>query len=229
MTRVIAINGSPRAEKGYTEKILVPFLEGMRQFAAETEVVYLKPLDIKPCAGEFICWEKRPGECHINDDMQELYPRIKRAEILVLATPVYIPLPGKMQDFINRLMPLLKPYISYKRGRTRAVFRSDVEIRNMVLVSSCGWWEKGNFATVVRIAKELASDASVEFAGALLRPHAGELTRNVQAAGLVTAAAFTAGREVIQKGMINRETLDAVAQPLIGAEEFRKDFNGITE
>ena len=104
-------------------------------------------------------------------------PTLREADILVLATPVYIPLPGEMQNLINRLCPLVKPKLETREGRTRARFHDEVRIQRIALVSTGGWWEKGNFGTVGRIAQELAESASVKFAGALLRPHAGLMRR----------------------------------------------------
>jgi len=172
MAKAVVINGSPRKDKGNTAMILDPFIHGMTEAGADVEVFYTKNLKVKPCTGQLQCWGKTPGECYIKDDMQKLYPKLREADILVLATPVYIPLPGEMQNVINRLCPLLDPFLEFREGRTRAMFRKDVGIRKIVLVSTGGWWEKANFGTVVRITEELAKDASVEFAGAVLRPHA---------------------------------------------------------
>ena len=60
--------------------------------AVEVEVLYTKRLSIKPFTGELHCWYKTPRECHIQDDMQLIYPKLREPEILVLATPVYISL-----------------------------------------------------------------------------------------------------------------------------------------
>ena len=98
----------------------------------------------------------------------------------------------------------------------------------MVLVSTGAWWEKGNFDTVIRIVEELAEDASVEFAGALIRPHAflmrrqGELTDDGEA---IVDAARRAGHELIEDGHMDDETLDAISRPLIGREELRLRYN----
>ena len=223
MSKVVAINGSPRMEKGNTFLVLAPFLQGMKEAGAEVELFYASRLDVEPCTGEFSCWNEKPGECYIEDDMQDLYPRLREAEILVLATPVYIPLPGEMQNLINRLCPLIDPALETRDGRTRARFHEDVVINKIVLVSSSGWWEMGNFDTVVRIARELAEDASVEFAGAVLRPHAylmkeaGELTVEGKA---VQEAARRAGYELVKEGSMKQETLDMVNRPLISREEY---------
>ena len=227
--KVIAINGSPRMEKGYTALILTPFIQGMIDAGAKVELFYVRRLKIKPCTcGEMYCWYKKPGECCIKDDMQLLYPQLREADILVLATPVYIPLPGEMQNFINRLCPLINPLLENREGRTRARFHKQVKIRKIVLVSTGGWWEKANFETVVRITEELAKDASVEFAGAVLRPHAflmkkkGKLTKDGED---VLNTVKRTGHELIKKGRMNKETLEKISRPLISEEELRRRYN----
>jgi multimeric flavodoxin WrbA len=105
LTKVVAINGSPNMDKGSTAKILGPFLDGMREAGASVELFYAKQLDVKPCTGELRCLREKPGQCYIDDSMQSLYPRLRDADILVLATPIYNPLPEEMQNLLNRLTP----------------------------------------------------------------------------------------------------------------------------
>ncbi|NIP66973.1 iron-sulfur flavoprotein [Candidatus Bathyarchaeota archaeon] len=219
------MSGSLRMEKGRTAMILNPFLEGMKEAGASVESFYVKRLKIKSCTGCFSCWREKPGECYISDDMELLYPKLRKADILVLATPVYVPLPGEMQNLMNRLVPLLEPFLQMRTGRTRARFRQGVKISEIVLVSTCGWWEKGNFGTVLRIAEEFAEDASVEFAGALLRPHAGFLGENKEKTTDVLEAAKQAGSQLVKKGRISKETLEIVSQPLISEEERMRRYN----
>jgi len=229
MSKAVAINGSPRMGKGYTAMVLSPFVQGMMDAGSDVEVFYASRLKIKPCAcGEMYCWYKKPGECCIKDDMQLLYPKLREAEILILTTPVYVPLPGGMQDIINRLCPLIKPFLEIREGRTRARFHEEVGIQKIVLVSTGGWWEKGNFGTVMRIAEEFAEDASVEFAGAVLRPHAflmkekGQLTEEGEA---VLNAVRRAGYELVNDGVMSKETLEAISRPLISEDELRRIYN----
>jgi multimeric flavodoxin WrbA len=229
MSKAVAVNGSPRSEKGYTAMVLARFIQGMTDANFDVELFGAARLDIKPCGcGEMYCWYKKPGECCIKDDMELLYPKLREAHTLVLATPVYIPLPGQMQDFLNRLCPLMNPVLETREGRTRGRLREDVQIKRIVLVSTGGWWEKENFGTVVRIAQELAEDASVEFAGAVLRPHAflmtqaGELTEDGEA---VLDMARQAGYELGKDGVMNAETLEAISRPLITEDELRRRFN----
>ena len=140
MNKVVAINGSPRKGKGNTAMVLNSFLEGIAENGTGIELFYASELKVKPCAcGEMQCWYASPGECCINDDMRQLYPKLKTAEILIIATPVYIPLPGDLQNIINRLCPLVEPFLEFRAGRTRARLRKDVNIKKYVLVSTGGW------------------------------------------------------------------------------------------
>jgi multimeric flavodoxin WrbA len=227
MTRVVVINGSPRMERGYTALLLSPFIEGMTDAGCGVELFHASRIKVKPCAcGKMCCWTEMPGECCIKDRMELLYPRLREADVLVLATPVYIPLPGDMQNIINRLCPLLDPALEFRKGRTRARFRKDVRIQSVALVSAGGWWERQNFGTVLRIVKEFAEDASVSFAGAVLRPHAGamkregELTRGGRG---VLDAVRKAGYELGKDGAMRRETLKAISRPLISRAEFWRE------
>jgi multimeric flavodoxin WrbA len=228
MSKAVVINGSPRMERGNTAMVLSPFVEGMKDAGSHVELFYASRLKVKPCAcGTMYCWTKMPGECCIKDKMDLLYPKLREADIVVLATPVYIPLPGDMQNIINRLCPLVDPVLDFHKGRTRAKFHKDVRIRAIALVSTGGWWEKGNFGTVVRIVKELAENASVDFAGAVLRPHAhairrkGELTQDGRA---VLDAVQRAGYDLVKHGVMKQDTLAAISRPLISRAEFWREW-----
>jgi len=204
--------------------ILDSLVEGMTNDGCNVELFYASRLKVKPCAcGRMYCWSEMPGECCIKDKMELLYPKLREADILVLATPVYTPLPGDMQNIINRLCPLLDPVLEFHDGRTRAKLRKDVRIRAIALVSTGGWWEKANLGTVVRIIEEFAADASVKFAGAVLRPHAGlmrhegELTKDGES---VLSAVRSAGYDLAQHGVMKQEVLEEISRPLISQAEF---------
>lgn len=207
-------------EKSTTSKILTPFLEGIEEAGASVELFYAKRLNVKPCAGELYCWNKKPGQCYIKDNMQSLYPKLRDADILVFATPVYIPLPGEMQNLINRLVPLLDPVLKRRNGRTRVRFRADVKISKIVLVSTSGWWETGNFGTVLRIIKEFAKDANVEFAGALLRPHSRFMAENKEKTEEILEAARRAGYQLGKEGRMSKDLLKTISQPLISEKKW---------
>jgi len=225
LTEVMALSGSLRRDKSSTSEILIPFLDGMKDAGASVTLHYVKDLRISPCIGDFHCWYTKPGHCRIKDDMQRLYPEIRKADILVLAIPVYIPLPGEMQNLLNRLCPLIEPVLMKRAGRTRARLHKNVNLSKVVLISSCGWWERANMGTVVRIVQELAEDMSVEFSGAVLRPHSSLLPRNKKKEKEVLGASRRAGYELVKNGKMPKRTLDKIAQPLVTESEYRRRSN----
>lgn len=225
MERIVAINGSARLKKGFTEMFLQMFLAGAQDAGAEVELFYASQLDVKPCIGDFQCWFEKPGVCVHEDEMGRLLAAIRAADVLVLGMPVYIPLPGAMQNILNRMCPLFAPELEFRDGRTRAQLHRDVSLRQLVLVSVSGWWEVGNMDTVVRIARELAADMSVEFAGALLRPHAQVMEDAELGDPKVLEAAREAGRQLVSEGRMDPATLAEASRPLIAEEELRRRQN----
>lgn len=229
MPRVIVVNGSPNRADGQTGLVLAPFVDGMREAGAEVEIICVEDVQPMPCAcGQMYCWYTEPGMCCLQDGMQETYPRLRAAQTLVLATPVYIPLPGTMQNFVNRLCPLIVPCLATRAGRTRARWRDDVRIERVALVATGAWWEKANLETVRRIAVEIAENASVPFAGAALRPHAWLMrdASGLTPAGQAVAAALReAGVELVTAGQIDDATAAAISQPLISQAELLRRYN----
>ena len=198
----------------------------MKESGCETDVRYASRLKVEPCAcGRMYCWNVKMGECCFRDDMQTLYAKLKAAEILVLATPLYIPLPGAMQNVLNRLCPLLEPELTNNHGRTRVRFRNDVNIRKIVLLATGGWWEVENLDRLVLIVREIAEDANVEFAGAVLRPHASSLRRSGKVTPdgeSVLAAVKSAGKQLIVDGKMDPDTLKQISRPLVTLNEFMR-------
>lgn len=224
--KVLAINSSAQMGKGDTAQILNPFLEGMKEAGAEVTLHYTQKLSIKPCTGIFQCWYKTPGKCYINDDMQMLYPKLREADIWVFAIPVYLDMPGKMQIFLNRLMPIAGEKVVIRDGRMFPTLRKDVALKKVVLVSSCGFWGTDNFSVLLHFMKRLTKTLNVEFAAALLRPHGFIMKekQDEQTTKDILEAAKQAGHQLIQEGQIKLETLETIKQPLISLKELHKRY-----
>lgn len=225
LANVMVVNGSARTHKGHTAFVLTPFIEGMKKAGAKVELLYSKNQKIRPCIGCFKCWGETIGECFLEDDMKSIYSQLKETDILVLAIPVYIPLPGMMQNFINRLCPLVEPLLEYKAGRTRAKFHDDVKISKILGVITGGWWEIENLNVVLKIIEELALNASTEFSGALLRPHAYALREDTELNKEVLSTLETIGEKFISEGKITQEDLTFISQPLVDKEDYITTWN----
>lgn len=88
MIRVLVIQGSPRQRSNST-LLTDQILQGITSIQGDVEVetISLREKQIQPCLACDGCHRKRG--CVIEDDMQELYPLLDSADLLVVASPVY--------------------------------------------------------------------------------------------------------------------------------------------
>jgi len=101
MKKILGIVGSPR-RNGNTHVLVSRILDGARAEGANTETIVLQDLNISECDGCYACW-KGKHVCGKADDMKDLYPKIMRADAIVLGTPVYWFGPtALMKSFIDR-------------------------------------------------------------------------------------------------------------------------------
>ena len=222
--KVVAINGSPHGGKGNTALVLNPFLEGMSNAAQEVKVFETSAMTVHPCRGEYACWFRTPGRCFQDDDMRTLLPELLTANVLVLATPLYVDgMTGPLKMVVDRMISLGDPRMEYRDDHCRHLGRSDVQGRQMVLVSNCGFWELDNFDALVNHVKAIARNLNMVFAGALLRPHGAALKALLDQQAPVTDvvdAAQDAGRQLVEKGSIAPETLQVITRPLLPRDQY---------
>jgi multimeric flavodoxin WrbA len=108
----MGFNASPRKE-GNTFWAVNKILEGAAEQGAETQVWQFSDLEIKPCQGCLGC--VRSDKCAIIDDMQRVYAALKRADALVLGSPVYMgQMTAQAKTFIDRLFAQITPRFSPK-------------------------------------------------------------------------------------------------------------------
>jgi multimeric flavodoxin WrbA len=228
--KVLAINGSPRGEHGYTNKILQLLVEGIRDAGADVHVVQLAKHKIHHCSGELACWLKTPGQCIHRDDMAELLPMFDESEGIVFATPVYVDgMTGLMKNFIDRLVPTVHPFFEIRDNRMRHPKRENNIKQKVALVSVCGFTEMETFDPLVYHIKAICRNMDAKFAGTVLRPAAP----GMEPAALlhpfkirkVKKAIKEAGREFVSIGKIRTETSMAIFQELFTREQYVKEGN----
>ena len=84
---ILGLQGSPR-RKSNTDFLLSAFLETARKKGAETYTVEVCRKNIIPCKELIVCEKK--GLCPIDDDMKhQIYPLLRRADVVVAATPIF--------------------------------------------------------------------------------------------------------------------------------------------
>lgn len=216
--KVLAINGSPHMEEGNTAMILNPFLEGMKEAGSEVEVFYTRKLKIGACNGDMSCWFVNPGVCGQKDDMQMLLPKIKEADVIVWASPVYYAsATGPLKNLMDRQLPI------HMQGGPGA------KKQKAVLVSTCSAWELSMFDPLLLQMKAIYTrpDGSSDFAGALLRPMADGMKEMVKAGETalvegIFRGAREAGRQLAKEGTISEELQKQVSRELMPRDAYYK-------
>lgn len=107
--KILILNGSPRPD-GNTAAMIGAFLEGATDNGHEITVVQVCRKKIAGCLACEYCHTKGNGKCVQQDDMQEVYPLLDEAEMIILASPIYYhSFTGQLQCAINRIYALDKP------------------------------------------------------------------------------------------------------------------------
>ncbi len=83
---IVGLVGSARSH-GNTSTLVADALKAAEKMGARTRLITLPQLRIEGCRGCESC--ARDHRCVIDDDMQDLYPLLLRADGLVLGSPVY--------------------------------------------------------------------------------------------------------------------------------------------
>ena len=97
---VIGILGSPLTE-GNTAKLLDAALKGASDAGCTVEKIILANLDYQPCMEMMFC--KEHDTCIMDDDMQQVYGKIRDADSIIIATPIMtMGIPGKLKSFMDR-------------------------------------------------------------------------------------------------------------------------------
>ena len=101
---VLGLQGSPRTE-GNTSILLSTFLAEAERLGARTLCMDVALKDISPCQECGVC--EKEGFCPIDDDMQSIYPLLRQADIIVMATPIFFYGPtAQMKALIDRSQAL---------------------------------------------------------------------------------------------------------------------------
>ena len=104
MSSVLVISTSLRA-KSNSDILTESLIKGAREAGHEVEPISLKDKEVKFCIGCLAC--QKTQECVIKDDAVWMAEKVKNADTLVFATPIYYyEMSGQMKTLLDRLNPL---------------------------------------------------------------------------------------------------------------------------
>jgi len=101
---LLCFHGSPR-KNGNSEILLDAFLNGVQKGKADFEKIKLSQLKFKPCIECGKC--DTTGECVLSDDLTPIYEKLFKADVIVIATPIFFCNPTSyVQAFFERFQAL---------------------------------------------------------------------------------------------------------------------------
>ena len=162
--KILAIASSPR-RGGNSETMLDAAVEAARAAGAEVEKVALRDLGYRPCLNCGGC--SRTARCVQQDGYVDLNEKIRAADRLILAAPVYFAsLCAPMKCLIDRGQPFwVEKYVLKRQPAPRAIER------RALLVSCCGFAQGESFlANAEQIIKVYLLCQDIRYAGAVFEP-----------------------------------------------------------
>ena len=107
--QILVLNGSPRPN-GNTAQMIAAFHEGAESAGHKVNVVNVCRKKIAGCLACEYCHTNGNGACIQKDDMQEVYLLLEKADMLVIASPIYYHgITGQMKCAIDRFYAAAYP------------------------------------------------------------------------------------------------------------------------
>ena len=105
MKNILIISSSPR-KKGNSQILCEQFKKGAEAKGHQVKIVRIMEQNIGFCRACDGCM-RNGGTCVLKDDMAEILKMFQKADVLVLATPVYFyGISAQMKTFIDRTYPI---------------------------------------------------------------------------------------------------------------------------
>jgi multimeric flavodoxin WrbA len=188
--RVLGISGSPR-KGGNSDLLLEEALKGAEQEGAQIERLRLADFTLTPCRECHGC--DQSGQCVIQDDMQEIYPRLLEADIIILASPIFFyGITGWAKALVDRSQALwVRKYLLKDQG-----FLKGAKKRKGFFISLGATKGRRLFEGAILTVKYFFDAIHAEYAGELLfrgMDAKGDVLKHPEA----LEQAFEAGRKLV--------------------------------
>ena len=106
--KILVLNGSP-TPNGNTIALVNAFKEGAQSKGHDVNVINVAHKKVNGCMACNFC-KRSNGQCVQKDDMQEIYPAIQDADMLVFASPIYyFTMSAQLQSVIHRFYAINAP------------------------------------------------------------------------------------------------------------------------
>jgi len=165
VTKVLSINGS-YSDNGMTDQAVDAAVRALIDLGAEVEDIQLREHEIEFCLNCRACTQapgESPGQCVLDDGMQELLEKIEQADGYILAAPTNF---GSVTAIFKRFMERLIVYAYWPWSANKPVFRKAKSPRKKaILISSCaapgllGRWMNSTEKQLKMTAQTIGADS----------------------------------------------------------------------
>ena len=115
--KIIVLNGSPR-KNGNTSALVKAFREGAESAGHSVTEFWLGGMKINGCRGCCAGGKNPDSPCVQKDDMEQIYPAYKEADVVVLASPLYYwTISGQLKCAFDRLFAVAECDPNYTNPR----------------------------------------------------------------------------------------------------------------
>jgi multimeric flavodoxin WrbA len=119
--KVVVVLGSPRKD-GNSAALAEQVVLGARARGADVETFHLHEMNISPCDACDACRADSATDCVIDDQMRLLYPKLRSADALVIASPIYwFTMSAQTKLFMDRCYALGGPEGNALKGKQIAI------------------------------------------------------------------------------------------------------------
>ena len=102
LSNIVIFVGSVR-KNGNTARLAQSFAEGAAK-NNNMEIVSVADYNVNPCIGCNSCFTREGNQCFQNDDMVQIYEKLRNADIVVIASPVYFyGISAQLKAIVDRL------------------------------------------------------------------------------------------------------------------------------
>lgn len=114
MSKIVVLVGSVR-KNGNTDLLARAFVDGAK-IKNDVEVISVADYKVNPCVGCNSCFLRENHQCFQQDDMKTIYSKLKNADIVVAASPVYFyGISAQLKAVVDRLHTPLRNEFHIKK------------------------------------------------------------------------------------------------------------------
>jgi multimeric flavodoxin WrbA len=151
---IVVLSGSPR-NGGNTDRLTEAFIEGAKTAGNHISLFKVAGLKIGGCRGCEHCF-KHKGVCIQKDDMPPILDELRKADALVLTSPVYyFGVSAQLKLAIDRFFALLEEGMNVKRA---------------ALLMTCGDTTDASAASSISMFRQICAYQKWEEAGIIVAP-----------------------------------------------------------